>query len=146
MTWWIVEKRNHLALHGIFDARERAEHHLKEVIPPYVRLGYFMDKSLQATDFEIIEVFHGSEAVLMGIDTNGEWNGTCACGKTAMDGVRCYLGATHAARATAFAAPWTANPAPSLPWMLTPEPSQSSGPTATVPTFAFPWFIPRIPS
>ena len=24
-----------------------------------------------------------------------EWNGVCACGKAAMDGVRCKYGATH---------------------------------------------------
>lgn len=26
-----------------------------------------------------------------------EWDGICACGKAAMDGVRCRLGATHVA-------------------------------------------------
>ena len=27
-----------------------------------------------------------------------EWNGVCACGKSERDGIRCKLGATHAAR------------------------------------------------
>lgn len=30
--------------------------------------------------------------------TADEWNGICACGKAAMDGVRCRLGATHQPR------------------------------------------------
>lgn len=51
----IVEKKNHLAVHGIFDSRERAEWHLRTVIPNYIALGYFMDKTLRAGDFEIIE-------------------------------------------------------------------------------------------
>ena len=51
----IVEKRNPLALHGIFDSRERAERHLREVIPEYVARSYFMDKTLTADDFEVRE-------------------------------------------------------------------------------------------
>lgn len=51
----IVEKRNHLAVHGLFDTRERAELHLHKNIPVYVERGYFMDKTLKAEDFEIIE-------------------------------------------------------------------------------------------
>ena len=52
----IVEKRNHNAVHGIFDTRDRAERHLREIIPRYVARGYFMDKTLTADDFEIINV------------------------------------------------------------------------------------------
>ena len=51
----IVEKANRLAVHGLFATRERAERHLKEVIPVYVERGYFMDKTLSADDFEILE-------------------------------------------------------------------------------------------
>ena len=29
------------------------------------------------------------------INTDGEWDGICACGKEAMDGIRCRFGATH---------------------------------------------------
>lgn len=50
----LVEKKNHNALHALFDDRARAERHLAEVIPQYVARGYFMDKTLRAEDFEII--------------------------------------------------------------------------------------------
>lgn len=50
----LVEKKNHLAIHGQFDTMERAQLHLRHVIPEYVRKGYFMDKTLQPEDFEII--------------------------------------------------------------------------------------------
>ena len=49
----IVERRDRLAVHGIFDSRERAERHLRETIPEYCRRGYFMDKTLTPFDFEI---------------------------------------------------------------------------------------------
>jgi hypothetical protein len=55
MSFNIVEKRDHLAVHGIFDSRERAEHHLTQIIPLYVSWSYFMDKTLTADSFEIIE-------------------------------------------------------------------------------------------
>lgn len=55
MAFKIVEKKNHLAVHGIFDSRERAERHLNEVIPTYVEAGYFMDKTLCADDFKILK-------------------------------------------------------------------------------------------
>ena len=51
----IVEKKNHLAVHAIFDTMERAENHLKNIIPVYVSKSYFMDKSLSADDFMILE-------------------------------------------------------------------------------------------
>lgn len=50
----IMEKANHLAVHGLFDSRERAERHLSEVIPGYVAKSYFMDKMLTADSFEIV--------------------------------------------------------------------------------------------
>ena len=55
MVWHIVEKNNPLALHGIFDSLARAERHLNEIIPVYVSRGYFMDKTLTADSFCIVE-------------------------------------------------------------------------------------------
>ncbi len=51
----LVEKKNHLAVHGIFCSRKSAEKHLKEIIPEYCRKGYFMDKTLTPESFEIID-------------------------------------------------------------------------------------------
>ncbi len=50
----LVEKKNHNAVHGIFDTHASAQRHLAQVIPEYVAKSYFMDKSLRADDFEII--------------------------------------------------------------------------------------------
>jgi len=50
----IVEKRNHLAVHQLHDSLETAEKSLREVIPEYVKRGYYTDKTLKAEDFEII--------------------------------------------------------------------------------------------
>lgn len=50
----IVEKKNALAVHGLFDTVARAENHLKNNIPEYVRRGYYMDKNLTADDFAIV--------------------------------------------------------------------------------------------
>lgn len=50
----LVERRNHNALHAMFDSLERAEQHLRDNIPTYVARGYFMDKTLRADDFEIV--------------------------------------------------------------------------------------------
>lgn len=55
MVYWIVEKKNHKALHGIFDSYERAVNHLNNTIPFYCDNGYFMDKTLTPDSFEIIE-------------------------------------------------------------------------------------------
>lgn len=52
----IVERKDHLAVHSIFDSRDRAKRHLKEVIPEYVARGYYMDKTLRPKDFEIISL------------------------------------------------------------------------------------------
>lgn len=51
----LVEKKNHLAVHGLFMSRESAEKHLREKIPVYVAKSYFMDKTLKADSFEVIE-------------------------------------------------------------------------------------------
>ena len=55
MAYEIVEKKDQNSVHAIFDYRERAEKHLKETIPFYVAMGFFMNKSLTADDFEIKE-------------------------------------------------------------------------------------------
>ena len=55
MEYALVEKKNHHALHGLFDSRERANKHLAETIPVYVARSYFMDKTLTAESFEVIE-------------------------------------------------------------------------------------------
>ena len=55
MKYAIVEKNNHLAVHGYFDSIERANKQLKDVIPEYVRKGYYMDKSLTSESFEVIK-------------------------------------------------------------------------------------------
>ncbi len=50
----IVERKDPLAVHGLFDSLDRAERHLREVIPLYVQRGYFMDKTLMPEDFIIL--------------------------------------------------------------------------------------------
>lgn len=55
MSYLLVEKTNHNAVHGLFDDADRAKKHLKEVIPTYVERGYFSDKTLTSDSFEIIE-------------------------------------------------------------------------------------------
>jgi len=54
-VWKLVEKSNHLACHGRFDSLASATNHLEKTIPEYVRRRYFMDKTLTAESFEIIE-------------------------------------------------------------------------------------------
>jgi hypothetical protein len=50
----IIEKNNPHAVHGIFDTEERAIRHLTTVIPTYVSLGYFMDKTLTPDSFVVV--------------------------------------------------------------------------------------------
>lgn len=54
MGYAIVEKKNRLAVHGVFDTRERAEAFLACIIPLYVARSCFMDKTLRADSFEVI--------------------------------------------------------------------------------------------
>lgn len=51
----LVEKENHLHVHGHFDSRARAERHLAVNIPDYCARGFFMDKTLTPESFEVIE-------------------------------------------------------------------------------------------
>jgi len=52
--WKMIEKKNPLAVHGLFGSYARARQHLNTVVPEYVRKGYFMDKNLTASDFTIV--------------------------------------------------------------------------------------------
>jgi hypothetical protein len=55
MTFYIVEKDNHLAIHGIYESSEKAEKFIKETVPVYVSRGYYMNKILTKDSFEVIE-------------------------------------------------------------------------------------------
>lgn len=55
MKWALVEKKNRLAVHGLFDSKESAEAHLRDTIPTYVARGYFMNKALTAKDFIVVK-------------------------------------------------------------------------------------------
>lgn len=52
----IVEKKNHLHIHGIFHSKERAERFIKDTIPTYCTRGYYVDKTLKPESFEAIEM------------------------------------------------------------------------------------------
>jgi hypothetical protein len=52
--FWLVEKADYLALHGIFDSLASAERHLRDTIPDYCARGFFMDKTLRPESFEVI--------------------------------------------------------------------------------------------
>ena len=52
--WLLVEKANHLAIHGMFDTRERADWFLTTMVPLYVARSYYMNKSLTVSSFEVI--------------------------------------------------------------------------------------------
>ena len=54
MKYRIVEKRNPLAVHGIFDSEASALRHLRDVVPVYVSRGYYMDKTLTPADFHVV--------------------------------------------------------------------------------------------
>lgn len=51
----LVEKVNHLAVHGLFYTRERAEEFLRLTVPEYCRKSFYMDKTLTPDSFEVIE-------------------------------------------------------------------------------------------
>lgn len=55
MNWNIVEKKNPLALHWVFDSKARAEEFLRDTIPLYCARGYYMDKTLTAESFMVVE-------------------------------------------------------------------------------------------
>ena len=59
IEYWMVEKKNHNSLHGIFGSRESAEKNLRELKPDECKRGMFMDKTLTPDSFEIIEKIRG---------------------------------------------------------------------------------------
>lgn len=63
----------------------------------------------------------------MALDWLGEWDGVCACGKTAEDGIQCFLGATHA------------KPQP-MPWETLCSPAPIVEPLSTSQTSSLPLF------
>lgn len=54
MSWKIVERQNPLAVHGIFETKQRAQRFIRETIPVYVARSYFTDKTLTAHDFIVM--------------------------------------------------------------------------------------------
>lgn len=51
----LVEKKNHLAVHGLFgQRRETAEKFLAETVSLYCARGYYTDKTLTPESFEIV--------------------------------------------------------------------------------------------
>lgn len=50
----VVEKSNHLAVHGLFTDSTRAQWHIENRIPEYCRKGFFMDKTLTPCSFEVV--------------------------------------------------------------------------------------------
>lgn len=51
----VIKKLNPLAVHALCDSLERAQHWINVLAPEYVRKGYFMDKTLTADSFTIVE-------------------------------------------------------------------------------------------
>ncbi len=51
----LVEKSNHNNIHGIFGSKESGEQFLKEIVPLYIKNGYYCDKKLTIDSFEVIE-------------------------------------------------------------------------------------------
>jgi hypothetical protein len=53
MKYYLVEKDNPLAIHGIFNNLESAQRHLEKTIPNHCQRGFFMDKTLTPDSFTI---------------------------------------------------------------------------------------------
>jgi len=51
----MVEKKNHDAVHAMFNTRGNAEHHLRVTVHNYVKHSLFKDKTLTADSFEIVD-------------------------------------------------------------------------------------------
>lgn len=49
----VIEKKNPLAVHALCETLESAEYWLYVRVPRYIELGYFQDKTLTHTDFQI---------------------------------------------------------------------------------------------
>lgn len=55
MKYKLVEIKNPLAVHAIFDSEERAKLFLATTVPQYIKKGYYSDKSLTIKDFKIVK-------------------------------------------------------------------------------------------
>lgn len=51
--FYVIEKKNRLAIHAICHSLERAENWIKLNAPLYCAKGYFMDKRLKPNSFTI---------------------------------------------------------------------------------------------
>ena len=51
----IVEKDNKLKAHSMHDSLKCAERFLANVVPEYIKKGYYMDKTLTVDSFIIVE-------------------------------------------------------------------------------------------
>jgi hypothetical protein len=51
----LIEKKNKLAVHGIFHSKEAAEKFLQNTVPTYVSKGFYSDKSLTANSFKVVK-------------------------------------------------------------------------------------------
>lgn len=51
----IVEKRNRIAVYGVFPTKEQAAHHFTHTLPEYLERGIFLDETLTIDSFEVIE-------------------------------------------------------------------------------------------
>lgn len=56
--FYVVEKKNPLAVHAQFDSLERAKRWLSINAPLYCGRGYFTDKTLTPDSFTIKDVSH----------------------------------------------------------------------------------------
>jgi hypothetical protein len=61
MSYLLVEKKNRLAVHAIFETRDRAEHFLRDTVPEYIRKSYYSDKTLKANSFKIVRGKYGNK-------------------------------------------------------------------------------------
>ena len=53
--WELREKGNPLAVHALFDSKERADKYLDETVPFYCKFNFYMDKTLTPDSFHIVE-------------------------------------------------------------------------------------------
>lgn len=56
MKYHIVEKKNNLAVHAHCDTLESAKRYLAVTVPKHCKLGYYTDKTLKPSDFEIKQI------------------------------------------------------------------------------------------
>jgi hypothetical protein len=54
--FYVIEKKNPLAVHAICHSLDRAENWIKEKAPEYCAKGFFMDKTLKPNSFKVKKV------------------------------------------------------------------------------------------